>query len=83
MRYDAAEYVIPLDHPLTLASYRADGVVDAYVEHLKVGDPLIDMPIFLDTDFYINGPLEATYQAGYRGVPNFWRDVIEGNQSVA
>jgi hypothetical protein len=47
---------------------------------LEVGDPLIDMPLFLDADFYVNIPFEATYQTGYRGVPEFWRDVLEGNQ---
>ena len=77
MRYCADEYIVPSDQPLTLVSYRADGVVEAYVEHMTVGDPLIDMPLFLDTDFYVNIPLEATYQAAYRGVPAFWRDVLE------
>ena len=80
---DAEEYVVTSDLALTLASYRVAGVIEAYVEHLKVGDALIDMPLFLDADFYINVPLEATYQAAYRGVPDFWRDVIEGKQSVA
>jgi len=80
MRYGAEEYVVPPDQPLTLASYRADGVVEAYVEHLTVGDPLTDMPLFLDSDFYINIPLEVTYQAAYRGVPAFWRDVLEARQ---
>jgi hypothetical protein len=62
---------------MTLVSYRANGIVEAYVEHLTVGDPLVEMPLFLDADFYINVPLEATYQSAYRGVPDFWRDVIE------
>jgi hypothetical protein len=78
IRYCAQGYVVPSDHPLTLVSYRANGVVEAYVEHMTVGDDLIDMPIFLDADFYVNVPLEATYQAAYRGVPAFWRGVLEG-----
>ena len=52
--------------------------VEAYVEHLAVADSLADMPMFLDSDFYINIPLEATYQAAYRGVPAIWRDALEG-----
>jgi hypothetical protein len=80
MRYGAAAYVFPTDQPLTLVSYRADGVVEAYIEHLGVGDPLTDMPLFLDADFYVNIPFEATYQASYRGVPEFWRAVVEGKQ---
>ena len=45
----------------------------AYVEPWTVvGRPLIDMPLFLEPDIYINVPLEATYMAAYRGVPNRW-----------
>jgi hypothetical protein len=79
-RYEAEDYVVPPGQRLTLVSYRADGVgVEAYVEHLTVGDRLTDMPMFLDADFYINIPFEVTYQAAYRGVPAFWRDVVERN----
>jgi hypothetical protein len=39
---------------------------------------LAEMPLFLRNDRYINVPLEATYQATYRGVPAFYRDVLEG-----
>jgi hypothetical protein len=81
MRYGAEDYVVPSEQRLTLVSYRADGVgVEAYVEHLTVGDPLAEMPMFLNSDFYINIPLEVTYQEAYRGVPAFWRDVLEGKQ---
>jgi Protein of unknown function (DUF4058) len=81
MRFGADAYAIPSDQRLTLVSYRADGAgVEAYVEHLTAGDPLTEMPMFLDADFYINIPLETTYQAAYRGVPAFWRDVLEGKQ---
>jgi len=35
------------------------------------------MPLFLDVHAYVNAPLEATYQAAYRGVPAIWREVLE------
>jgi hypothetical protein len=35
------------------------------------------MPLFLTEELYVNVPLEATYQAAYRGVPKRWRDVLE------
>jgi hypothetical protein len=41
-------------------------------------DPLPQMPLFLNPDRYINVPAEATYQAAFRGVPEFWRDVLAG-----
>lgn len=74
-------YDLPMDEPLTLASYSGGPVVDAYLEHVAVGASLPDMPLFLDPDWYINAPLESTYQAAYRGMPAFWREVLEGRQS--
>ena len=78
--YDAELYTITPDQPLTLVSYTANRLPDAYIEHAAVGDPLIDMPLFLDPDWYINIPLEATYQTAWRGVPSVWREVIENGQ---
>jgi hypothetical protein len=51
----------PADQPLTLAAYDAGPPPVAYVESVAVGDALPDMPIFLKPDFYVPGPLEATY----------------------
>jgi hypothetical protein len=53
----------------------------AYLEHLAVGSPLAEMPLFLDLDHYINLPLESTYLAAYRGMPAFRREVLEGQQA--
>ena len=67
---------------MTLASYVAEflpNLPKIYVEHLAVGLPLVDMPLFLNPDRYVNLPLEATYAAAYRGMPSFWRNVLEGN----
>lgn len=71
-------YDLPVDEPLTLASYVAGARVDAYLEHVAVGEVLPDMPLFLRPDRYVNLPLEMTYQEAYRGMPAFWRDVLEG-----
>ena len=83
-RLDLSEepYDLPAHEPATLASYVAGPAVDIYVEHLAVGAPLPEMPLFLRPDRYINVPLEATYQAAYRGVPSFWREVLEGRRAV-
>jgi hypothetical protein len=69
-------YDPPADEPFTLASYVADTPPVAYLEHLAVGGVLPEMPLFLALDRYVNVPLEATYQAAFRGVPEFWRDVL-------
>jgi hypothetical protein len=36
------------------------------------------MPLVLRPDRYVDMPLEATYQSAYRGMPAFWRDILEG-----
>jgi hypothetical protein len=77
-QFDEVPYDFPLAEPLTVASYSAGPPVKAYLEHLAVGGTLPDMPLFLHSDRYIPAPLEATYQRAYRGVPAFWRDVLEG-----
>ena len=71
-------YRPPPDKPLTLAGYVADVVPSVYLEPLSVGDRLVDMPLFLDPDWYINVPLDETYTTAYRGVPERWRRVVEG-----
>lgn len=71
-------YKSPQNHPLTLASYDADEFPIAYVEPTAVGQPLIPMPLFLESGWYVNLPLQETYEAAYRGVPKVWQRVIEG-----
>ena len=51
---------------------------EVYLEHVAVGAALPEMPLFLRLDRHVNVPLEPTYQAAYRGMPAFWRDVLEG-----
>jgi hypothetical protein len=61
-------YDLPPAEPLTLASYLAGPRLDVYLEHVAVGAPLPDMPLFLRPDRYIDVPLETTYTAAYRGM---------------
>jgi hypothetical protein len=68
---------VPADKPLTLAAYDAGPPRTAYVEPVAVGDTLIDMPLFLAPGWYVSVPLEATYQAAYRGVPRRFREVLD------
>jgi hypothetical protein len=77
--FDSTPYLPPTDAPLTLASYVWQGTEpQAYLQPVGVGQALSDMPLFLNRERYVNVPLEATYQAAYRGVPAVWRGVIEG-----
>lgn len=74
-------YTAPADKPLTLASYAATGRWLAFVEPVAVGDVLLDMPLFIEAEAYVNVPLERTCQQAYRGVPRRWREVIEGSNA--
>jgi hypothetical protein len=38
--------------------------------------------LFLTSDRYVNVPLAATYDAAYRGMPGFWRGVLEGRNGA-
>jgi len=76
----AQRYEPPPEKPLCLASYVAQPLPRAYVEPIAVGTDLPQMPLFLDPDFYLNVPLEPDYTAAYRGVPEYWRRVVEGGE---
>ena len=62
--------------PLSLMSYVAAPGSEAFIEPIAVGDELPPMPLFLTTDEYVNVPLGPTYEAAWRALPAFWRDVL-------
>ena len=70
-------FALPADEPLTLAAYSAGERKIGYIEPTAAGRALIDMPLFLTPDEYVNVPLEQTYLAAYRGVARRWREVLE------
>jgi hypothetical protein len=74
-------FELPPGELLTLAAYSAAPKKRAYIEPTAVGRALIDMPLFLEPEIYVNVPLEATYQAAYRSVPRRWRAVLEVPES--
>lgn len=65
------------DGPLTLVAYSCGQTVRAYLEPTAVGRDLIEMPLFLTGETYVNVPLEETYRAAWEGVPRKWRAVLE------
>lgn len=60
---------LPADKPLTIASYDAGPDYVAYVEFVGVGDPLPEMPLFLNPEVYVPAPLEGTYSNAWREFP--------------
>lgn len=59
--------------PVTLASYVAAEPMRAYVERVKYGGVLPEMPVFLTAEHYVPVPLEETYEQAWVGVPAFWQ----------
>jgi hypothetical protein len=70
-------FALPKDKPLTLVAYECDLTTRAYIETIAVGDPLPDMPLFLEPNCHVAVPLEATYQTAFAAVPRRWRRVLE------
>jgi hypothetical protein len=71
------EYAPPAGKSLAAIAYESGLVVRAYVRHFAVGDALPDMPLFLETDACVMGPLEKTYQLAFAAQPARWRQVLE------
>jgi hypothetical protein len=71
-RLGGDDYTQPPDKPLTLVSYEAGDASGSphrcYVQPIAAGDPLPDMPLFLEPDEYVNVPLERAYQIAYEDV---------------
>jgi len=59
----------PPDRPVTFVGYRAGIPVEAFVNYTAVGQPLPEIPLFLEGDAYVNLPLEATYTTGFDRLP--------------
>jgi Protein of unknown function (DUF4058) len=66
----------PADKPLTVAGYDAGVPLTTYVDPVAVGDLLPDVPLFLAPGWYVNIPLEATYQASWGETPQPIRDLV-------
>jgi hypothetical protein len=70
-------FALPPEKPLTLAAYATGREIVAYVEPVAVGDILPDRPVFLTPDYYVNCPLEATYEATWSVFPAVLKAPLE------
>jgi hypothetical protein len=60
----------------SIASYDAGNELTAYVDPVAVGDTLPDVPLFLAPGWYINIPLEATYERSWSYCPPSIRELF-------
>ena len=75
-------FELPADQPLTLAAYVAGNntvgrSIRAYVETVGIGEVLPDMPAYLDADYHVPVPLEATYESTWATCPADMRYLVE------
>lgn len=56
------DFDVPRDEPLTMPAYDGGPPPVAYVEVVRLGANLPDMPIFLAPDHYVLAPLDQTYR---------------------
>jgi len=67
------DFQLPADQPLTLVAYSAGELKRAFIEPTAPGNPLPDMPLFLEPDRYVPVPLDQSYQAAFDAVPKRWQ----------
>ena len=70
-------FAFPPGKDRILASYQTGSERVAYVEPVAVGDKLLDMPLFLTSDFHVMVPLESTYLATWNAGPEEFRNAVE------
>lgn len=70
------EYTLHGDRRLTAAAYVGGVVIEAFVEHFAVGEPIPTMPLFLTSENYVRVPLEAAYLAAWEDVPSRYREAL-------
>jgi hypothetical protein len=70
------EYALDSARPLTAVAYIGGAVVEAFVEHFAVGEPIPEMPLFLTRQNYIRVPLEEAYLAAWEDVPPRYQEVL-------
>jgi hypothetical protein len=58
-QFEEEDLELPTDKPLTLASYDAGPTRVAYVEFVAPGDPLPDMPLFLQPEDFWKRPIDG------------------------
>lgn len=67
---------LAIEGPACAVACECAEVVRWYLEPFRVGEALIDMPIFLRPNFCVNVPLEVTYEVAWKSLLKRWRDVL-------
>jgi hypothetical protein len=70
------DYALGGERPLTVVAYTGGAVVEAFVAHFAVGEPIPQGLLFLTRENYVRVPLEAAYLAAWGDVPPQYQEVL-------
>ncbi len=73
---------VQANKPLIIASFASHLFPEAYCWPLAVGDILPEVFMVVDEETQVAVALEESYSQAYRGVPEFWREVIERRRAA-
>jgi hypothetical protein len=77
-QFDREDFALPAHQKRVFASYESDGVHDAHIETIGLGDPLPDMPLFIAPGAHVLVPLEETYMNAWEDTPAAVRRQVVG-----
>jgi len=72
--YRDEPFAPPPGKSLTFVAYESGPTIRAHIQPAAVGNPLPDMPLFLEPGAYVTVPLDATYAAAFEGVARRTRE---------
>jgi hypothetical protein len=75
----AQQYTLADSRQLTVVAYIGGAIVEGFVEHFGVGDPIPQMPLFLTRENYIWVPFEASYTAAWEDVPPQYQETLSAS----
>jgi hypothetical protein len=75
------DFAFPEGYDRIAVAYEADEQLTAYVEPLRLEDPLPQMPLFLLDRFSVKVPLEETYMEAWSDTPEVVRKLVVGTKA--
>jgi hypothetical protein len=73
----------PAGKPMAVAAFDAGEDLTVYAEGLGVGDAWPETPLFLEPGWYVNVPLEGTYEASWALTPAPIRALVDAGGGVS
>ncbi|MCC7418859.1 MAG: DUF4058 family protein [Planctomycetaceae bacterium] len=75
--FEEEAFDMPVGKDRVAVSYEAGEERVAYIELIGIGEPIPDMPLFLDVELHIPVPLEKTYETAWNASPQALRAAVE------